>query len=380
MAYRVSVIRDEAGFASLAGVWDELLTQVVDANTFLSHAWLHSWWCAYRPAAELCVILAELDGRLMGIAAVMSMREGSIGWPVRKLRFIGDGTNETDHMNFIVREEGRELTLSVLLRAIAELEWDVAQFNQMPEHSANTRQTLDFARGQGWLLDTQESPCPVRHLPSSYDELLRSMPARFRTSLRSSRRRIEQAHSIEFGLHSKQDELPLALEALFRNHANRWKTKGQEGVFTDHRKRDFYAALSPRLLEARALRFFFLKIDGKVAAQEYCFEHRGNVMLLQEGFDPAFSRDNVGNVLRAMVFEHLIVNGSHTYDFLAGVSRHKRNWLNAAPNDLRIKCAKSTLRGRISFLLPRWAERLKQRVRSLATRGPTSEPLHAEGD
>jgi len=364
MAYKVKVIRDQEQFGSLAGVWDELVSDAVDANTFLSHAWLHSWWCAYRPRADLRVLLAELNEKVMGIAAVMSVTEPSAGLVIRKLRFVGDGTSETDHMNFIVREEGRELTLEVLLQAVADLDWDVTHFDQMPEDSANTLQTLDFARRQGWLVDIQKSPSPLRHLPSSYDELLRSMQPRFRTSLRSSRRHIEAAHRVEFGLYSKPEELSTALEMLFQNHSNRWQTKGQSGVFEDRRKRQFYATLSPRLLEAGALRFFFLKIDGKVAAQQYCFEHCGTVMLLQEGFDPTFACHNVGNVLRAMAFEHLIANGSHTYDFLAGVSRHKRNWSDAAPNDLRIECARTTLRGRISFLLPRALARLKRRLRS----------------
>jgi CelD/BcsL family acetyltransferase involved in cellulose biosynthesis len=245
------------------------------------------------------------------------------------------------------------------------------QLNQMPEESQNTRDSMAFAASSGWLLGVQTSPSPLRRLPESYDDLLRSMPSRFRTSLRSSRRRLLDAHDVQFGLHETRQELPEALAVLFRNHASRWETKGQQGVFVDRRKRDFYEELSSRLLASGALRFFFLRLDGKIVAQQFCFEHRGTVYLLQEGFDPAFHRANVGNVLRAMVFEHLIAQGARAYDFLAGVSRHKRNWSDQEPNDLRIEFGRDSAKGRIAFQLPRYISALAKRARAIAGRGST---------
>lgn len=368
MDYRLKTIRDGQEFDALCERWNELWSHSVDANIFMSHAWLSSWWNAYRPSASLQVVLAETGGKLVGIAPLMAAVERTAGWPVRKLRFIGDGTAETDHMNFIVTQERREQTLNVMLEAIAGLEWDVAHFNQMPEESANTRETLAFVRARRWLVDVSAAPSPLRHLPATYEDLLRTMPSRLRTSIRTSRRKIQENHKIEFGLHATLEELPSSLDSLFRNHAGRWQTKGEAGVFADPRKRDFYALLSPLLLASGALRFYYLKADGRIVAQQYCFEHRGTVMLLQEGFDPSFARENVGNVLRSMVFEHLIASGSHTYDFLAGVSRHKRSWSNSEPNDLRIGCARKTLSGSVAHFLPRGLSRLKRGLRYIASR------------
>jgi CelD/BcsL family acetyltransferase involved in cellulose biosynthesis len=75
-------------------------------------------------------------------------------------------------------------------------------------------------------------------------------------------------------------------------------------------------------------------------------------MLLQEGFDFAHAQDNVGNVLRAMVFEHLIDSGATCYDFLAGSSRHKKSWSDGEVNDLCIHCARRSWRGWLFFAVP----------------------------
>ena len=66
---------------------------------------------------------------------------------------------------------------------------------------------------------------------------------------------------------------------------------------------------------------------------------------MQEGFDIDFAKQNVGNVLRAMVFERLIAEGVRTYDFLAGVSRHKQSWSDSVPNDLVVRAFRRNLLG-----------------------------------
>ena len=98
-----------------------------------------------------------------------------------------------------------------------------------------------------------------------------------------------------------------------------------------------YERLTPALLGRGWLRFFYLKLDDRIVAQQYCFSLDGTVMLLQEGFDFKRAGDNVGNVLRARVFQHLIESGAACYDFLAGTSRHKQNWSDGTLTDLRIR-------------------------------------------
>ena len=153
---------------------------------------------------------------------------------------------------------------------------------------------------------------------------------------------------MEFGQVRHKEELLPALDALYKNHASRWQAKGEEGVFVSVRKRAFYEELSQRLLDAGTLRFFHLKVDDCIVAQQFCFEHDGTVYLLQEGFDHDFAKQNVGNVLRAMVFERLIAERVRTYDFLAGVSRHKQSWSDSVPNDLVVRAFRRNLLGRLA--------------------------------
>lgn len=360
MTYSVRTITTEAEFAALATAWNALATAAVDRCTFITHDWLYSWWTAYRPAARLRIVLIERDRELVGIAPMMVKREGGVERILRRLRFIGDGTSETDHMSFVVHADCRRDVMAQILGAIDTLDWDVAYFSQMPEQSSNTLQLLEHACRSGWIVDRLLVPCPRRTLPGLYEDLLKSLPSRLRTSIRSSRRDLEALHLVEFGRVQRREEIPDALEALYRNHASRWQSKGRAGVFVSENKRDFYRKLSARLFDAATLRLFFLKLDGVVVAQQYCFEFEGTVMLLQEGFDAGYAGNNVGNVLRAMVFEALIAEGATAYDFLAGASRHKLAWSDSIPNDIQLRAIRPTLAGRIVHALVSARRRLAQ--------------------
>ena len=373
-AWSTRVLRSEAQFEELRAAWSALLSECEDANVFLSHEWLFSWWCSYRPKAELAIVVVEDAGRLRGIAPLMvePVRRG--GMTTKVLRFIGDGSGETDHISFVAARTNRAEVLRTLLDRIATLRWDVAEFNQMPADSANARDLMDWIAHQRLLSSVTVTPCPVRRLPSTFDELLSSLPSRLRTSLRSSRKKLQQKYSVEFGLLGEHAEIDAALQALFANHASRWQGKGQVGAFANPKRRDFYALLTPRLLKRGWLRFFYLKLDGRPVAHQYCFALDGTVMLLQEGFDFDLAQDNVGNVLRSLVFEHLIESGAACYDFLAGVSRHKQSWSDGRVNDLRIRCGRRSARGWLFVSLPLMVERAKDRLR------PWRDRLFSRGD
>lgn len=352
----------------LAPEWERLLEQSLDANTFLSPAWLLSWWQAYAPEARLQAIVARRAGELVGLAPMMSVRERCHGLPLECLRFLGDGTFESDHQGFVTVAEDARQVQQTLLEQLRLLPWHTAVLANVPESSLLAGSVRDWCAQNRYLVAETSTPCPRRRIPESYDALLASLPSRFRTSIRSTRRKLEVAHDVEFGLHGDPAEFDSALQSLFDNHESRWRAKGQGGVFRNPRRREFYRTLTRRLHDRGALRFFYLRLDGRIVAQEYCFAHGRTVYLLQEGFDFALAASNIGNALRSHVFEYLIDHGYEAYDFLAGTSRHKRNWSDAEPADVTFRIARRSLRGRWAHFAPLAVARAKETLQSLRDR------------
>jgi CelD/BcsL family acetyltransferase involved in cellulose biosynthesis len=367
-AFRIETVGDTTAFAGLQAQWSRLVPHVANASTFLTPEWLLSWWEAYQPPAKLSILGAYRNDELVGVAPLMIVREKRLGVPMRCLRFVGDGSSETDHMDFVLRTDLADPVRAALLDAIEQQPWDLAVLSNMPEQSATVAQLAPWAAGRGYRLAASAAACPMRRLPDTYESLLASMPSRFRTSVRSTRRKLATEHRVEFGLHDDPARFAEALDALFVNHESRWRARGQSGVFANEKRRDFYQRLTPRLHAAGALRFFYLRLDDRIAAQEYCFAHDGVVYLLQEGFDFELARLNVGNALRGHVFEYLIAHRYRAYDFLAGVSRHKLNWADSTPNDVTLTIGRDSVRGWFGVQGPTIVESLKDRLRPLRDR------------
>ena len=216
---------------------------------------------------------------------------------MRCLRFLGDGTFETDHSNLVADTADTETVQQALLDELLRQPWDIAVLANVQESSTLARLVPGWCRRNGLLMESTSAPCPLRTVPESFDALLASLPSRFRTAIRSTRRKLAGAHKVEFGLHDDPSQFDAALQSLFDNHESRWRAKGQSGVFVNPQRREFYAILTRRLHERGALRFFYLKLDGRIVAQEYCFAHGRTVYLLQEGFDFALAQQNIGNAL-----------------------------------------------------------------------------------
>lgn len=331
----VKVLNTDDEFASLEQEWESLLKQDDLSNNFMSFYWVHSWWKAYRPDARLFIITVKNDdSELVGIAPLMELNFTDGGFSYTRLDFIGDGTNETNHMSFILNKAYLVDSIHCILQAIQDNPyWDVLALTSIQNRAALRDMLRSWALRNKFYINQQEVEYAENKLPASYEQFIGKLQPRFRTKLRSTTSKLEGKYDVEFGLHSSEDQ-KADLITLFNNHESRWNGKGEDGAFKRNPRRvEFYRLLTLNFFREDWLRFFFLKLDGSIVAQQYCFEYKGTIYLLQEGFDFEYAQENVGNILRGYVFEYCIENKVVVYDFLANVNRHKRIWSNNIKKD-----------------------------------------------
>jgi CelD/BcsL family acetyltransferase involved in cellulose biosynthesis len=97
---------------------------------------------------------------------------------------------------------------------------------------------------------------------------------------------------------------------------------------------------APRMVVSR------LALNGRTAAIEAGFRHRGVYHLYLGAFEPELAKLGPGNVLTQHVLEWCVANGVQRYDMLAPRSRNKREWQT---NEVAIVdfALPLTLRGRL---------------------------------
>src|SRR5262249_26532764 len=138
--------------------------------------------------------------------------------------------------------------------------------------------------------------------------------------------KLEKKYKLEILRCTEESVLDRSLSALFELHGKHWQEKGIAGSFDIQERRHFYRELSSLLLQKDLLEFWLLKLNDQIVAAQFGFRYGDTVFSLQEGFDPAFSADSVGYVLRSQVLKTLIERGIREYDFLAGTNESKMRW------------------------------------------------------
>jgi len=370
----VEALRTEEAWLALAGEWDPLVERSASASIFLTLEWLRPWWHAYRrPGEELWILVAREGGATIGLAPLYrsrirtSYRVGSL----RRFGFIGDRTGESEYLDFAI-ERSREA--EVLAAFLGHLDgdlagWDLGELWRMPKESPNFEPVQRIAAERGCLVTASDWPCQSIELPGSWDAYLGRLQPRFRGKLRSVLRRLPAEHEAAFEECVDPGELPARIESLFDLHQRRWQAEGKPGSFASAARRAFYGEMSEAFLRRGWLRFYTLRLGGRVVAHEFSFEHLGRVHFLQQGYDPACAELSVGLALKAHVIRESIARGAREYDLLGGPEAYKEKWGAQKRWCSFLTLARPALRTRCHLGAPRLVRRLRDWARAV-TPGP----------
>lgn len=312
-------------------------------SPFLTPTWLEAWWKSYGGGRIPAIVTAWRGSALAGI---VPLQLATVEWrgkiPLRALRFLGDGTYDSDYLAPVVPrgEEGEFLpAFWDWLRHHSSVHYEVAHLNEIPVDAPIYAPLRQLLEEDGSLLEEDRVGCVVAPLPKRYEDYIAGLKPRMRTKVRSLRRGLEAEHDARL-VRADAATLAPTLESLFRLHQERWHARGEPGVFAAPEKRAFYHGVAPALLARGWLDLTTLVAGDAPVAHQCCIRYRGTAYLLQEGYDPAWEERGVGNALRAMSIEAMIADGVRVYDFLAGVTEHKRSWGGMTKESARL-----TLRG-----------------------------------
>ena len=266
------ILHEVSDFVALEPAWSRLCATVGDEGEelFLSHAWLTSWWRAYRGVDQLWVMAVREGDRLVGglPLALSPPRSGQL--KVSELRMIGDlgGTQQC--------VLGAEVELDAVCRAIAG-------------HLRDTRgwDVLDVPV-RGRLAERLEAACLEAGLKARRTEVAGraalELPtlAEWEEFARPRRATRSLAHS-EFVV---ERDPRAGLEELLRVCRKEWAAREEAGPAADPQTVAFLSEVAPRLCATGQGRFGLLRSDGRVVAADFVVRQRDGQVQLLRGVDP----------------------------------------------------------------------------------------------
>lgn len=328
LEYRIYRSLDE--LEAIRRGWEELLERYPLATTFSTPDWLISWWRAFGQSQELLVAgFFDSSTPLVGLAAfsISRVRVGK-SIPLRRLRLMGDGSQDSDNLDLPVLPGCEEALAESILTFLRDNRgcWDFAEMRTMPEQSPAANALRQKLKEENWVAVDQSTPASAISLPATWEEYLRLLSAKERGKVGLRARRLEKKYEVRIRRCGEEAEIDPLLQALYELHRKHWRLKGSGGTLHMPARQQFYRELAHSLLKRRRLELWVLELQGKVVAAQFGFRHGSTAFSLQEGFDPDYAADSVGYVLRSQVIKQLIGEGVRRYDFLGGLDESKRRW------------------------------------------------------
>ncbi len=324
----VSELRQWGQLEGIRTSWSNLVAQVPGLSVFLTPEWMFSWWRAYGKNKELCVLLlSDPQVGIVGIAPFYRERRKFLGFTeLRVLRIIGDGSADSDDLDFIVKPGYAAAVARAVLDWMRKAPWDVCQFDAFSSKSEVLALLDDELRGLDWKRATSRRPFTRVTLPDTWALYLKQLSPKERQKIGIRLRRLQSRCKVSFRRCERPEELHGFLETLYALHQKRWAARGEPGSFSLAERRHFYEEMTRALLSRGWLGLWLLEMDDVPVAAQIGM-HYGNVVCsLQEGFDPDYASDSVGYVLRSLILQECIEKGVRFYDFLYGDQESKQRW------------------------------------------------------
>lgn len=371
-ATRVRTLTAETDFSSLEAQWDRLHASAQHASVFSSWAWQYQWWQKYGKGQPLRLLVARQGTEIVGLLALYVQTGSAIGVGVRTLRFVGTGGDTGPDDLGPVLARGRETAVAEALAEEAfRLEgWDVLQLTDMPADCAFARALDTAARLNGVhaVRDRSEQIAFV-DLPANWDQFLLSLHGDRRYRIRSTRKKLANAHATRFFVWDDAARLDDAVDRLVLLHRKRWQVSGESRSFSTPEYIGFHRSIVKACLARGWLRLYCLEVAGEIAAMTYCYRFRNQIFVMQAGFDPDLAKLKPGHVLLMHAIEHAIAEGNERFDFLRGQHRYKDELANASRETIQLTAFRPHLaawayRTRRVYL-PAWKAQVRAAAASL---------------
>ncbi len=320
--------------------WNALVEEGISDVPFLRYEYLSSWWHTCGGGewgqAELALISAREEGRLVGIAPLfLSVHDG------RPVLLLLGSIEISDYLDLIVRPADLSRFLSALLdylETFRPADWRGLDWYNLPDVSPTLPALKADSAYRGWTC-TEDiyHPTPTVVLPGNFEAYLASVDKKQRHEIRRKVRRAEDSgRGVRW--HIVRDEATLDAEIdafLTLMEMDESKAKFLSDVMRSQMRATIHTAFRHGWLWLA-----FLEIDGQKAAAALNFDYRNRLWGYNSGVDRRFMDLSPGWVLLAYVLEWAAENGRSEFDFMRGDEEYKYRFGALKRHVMRVQAIK----------------------------------------
>jgi hypothetical protein len=335
--------------------WQAASEQQGDIGLFTSPGWLEQCWIGWGTPGTLFVVVLRERGRMRGI---IPCQTGNTDFGYSGICSLPVNLTHYD----IVTDGNPDSVVSAFVRLI-ERHFPAAhlQFDCLAERSASLIERSFRARNFGtWGHSEALSHYVV--VDGSWEQFLSSLSSHMLKELRRRRRQAQQAGAVAWEMHTGLDGLPHILNEALSINARSWKGRAGTAITQRPPLERFLRHACAWAARENKLRFFCLRINGKMAAFQINIVNGGTMFGSEMSFDEDAAQYSPGQLAVFEMLERLFHDPAfHKYSFLGPRSPWKERWTRQAENYHWMTIYPRTLAGRTQyFWRHRWKEPFKR--------------------
>lgn len=300
----------------LAKAWDELVERQEPASPFML-----SWWVDHAAQGTPAIVCCTDAGELVGGAAFELDRFGPGPAKVERVRFLGQGLLEPDHLDVIAVPERRDEVVAAVVGWLTSSS-RMIDLDGLVEHSE-----LQAALGARTLVTRA---APYLTLEAGTDPVA-GLPGRLRNTINRTLRRFARD-----GIEARTvgpDDADRALATLIALHESRWE---DDSLFSAGWDR-FRRAAKPGIESGAVVVHELVDAGGEVVASEVELAAGNRLAFYQAGRLPRHDLRGSGTALKGHIIRYAADNGYREFDFLRGTENYKDEWASGERTVVRIR-------------------------------------------
>jgi CelD/BcsL family acetyltransferase involved in cellulose biosynthesis len=363
IAHDVEIVRDRAGFESIAAEWLELEAECIGALFFQSTGWVRAIFdfeASRNSRFEPVIVTLRRDGKLRAVLPLEL-----IATPMRRiLAPLGDRYIQISDALIASDLVARDALTLMLKAAITTTRCDVVSLQKV---RAGSR----LASGLSNPIRTGPAGgAPFERLTdwADFDSYFASLKPKTRKNMRSSRNRLARGGVLE---HRIAKDPEMVREVVLRTIAGRAGRLEDQGLtsrsFSDPAFTEFCAALTDQ--PGVELTAMTLTRDGVPLSDQWGFVHKDRYYIFMTSRDFGSSEESPGKLHMKDVMEAAFLRGIDTVDFMTPVMPYKLTWCRQVAT-VRDYSLAVTLKGLL--LVHIWDHALRPFAKHIFTQLPTA--------
>ena len=303
--------------------WNLLLAQSAVDTPFLRYGYQRTWWQhkggGEWPQAELRIITAREDGRLIGIASLFNgERNGN-----KEIHFIGS-VEISDYLDFIVKRQSSEMFITSVFKLIKKekaLFPGKIHLTNIPDDSPNLQTIKEIGKSEDWSVEIEPAyHTPAITLPEDWETYLAGINKKQRHEIRRKLRRASESED-NVSWHITAEKSMLNQDIADFLQLMELDEEKKRFLTEDMRKQ--MDAIIQWAFDAGILQLSFLTINDEKAAGYLCFDYGNRIWVYNSGFRPDYQYYSPGWVLLSYLIQHAIKTGKTHFDFMRGDENYK---------------------------------------------------------